>query len=183
MSRGNPQANGRTKVIGPRTSNIIWQVNKSFGTASGPVICFSDILYFPTSWNKYVYAMSTDTLNLWKYEIDSPLFSYSGMILDSEENLYFGAYNGCLYSLNSDGLLNWKFKTGDAVNSKFINIGLDSTIYFSSSDGFLYAVDNNGESKWKQSLESGFNHTPAVLSPDGQTITPRQLTVICMRCI
>lgn len=170
MTFGNPQANGRTAAIGPKTSNILWQINKPYGTSGGPVISSTDVLYFASEWNVYFYAMNKDTTVKWTYKGDMINYTSGAMLVDRDENIYLGSNNSYFNAFDKNGNVKWKIKTGGPILVPMINIGLDSVLYFTSNDKNLYAVHSDGTLKWKVSLESGFAHGSPVLSPDYKLI-------------
>lgn len=170
MSFNNPQATGRTEVVGPKTPNILWKVNKLYGTSNGPVIGNTGTLYFGTDYNQSFFAIDPDTTLIWQYDGGRVNFTAGGIVIDANENIYFGSGNDNLYSLDQYGNLNWKFPTEGDAWSPMINIGLDTTIYFTSYDNYLYAVNNEGNEFWRISIESGFKNSAPVISPEGETI-------------
>lgn len=170
MSYGNPQANGRTNVIGPKSNNIKWQINKPYGTSSGPVISSTNTLYFGSDWNLHFYAMSTDTVVKWSFNGNKVNFLLGGMIVDRDENICFGSSDKYFYKFDKNGNVIWKYKTDGQINSFMPNIGLDSILYFASSDKYLYALKPDGTLKWKINKGSGFAYGNPALSPDYKTI-------------
>ncbi len=170
ISHGNQQSNGRTTVIGPKAPNVIWKVNKPSGISQGLVIGSNNTLYFGSDWNRYFYAMATDTTVKWVYDGGIINFATFPILVDNQENIYFGSRNGLFYKLNKDGNLVWTYSMAGSYANQSINIGLDSVLYFTSVDKNLYALKSSGILKWKLNIESGFSTRSPVLSPDGQTI-------------
>jgi outer membrane protein assembly factor BamB len=172
MSHSNPQSNGRVSIIGPKTANVIWKVNYPGGVINGLAISSSNVLYFGTENTSSFIAMNADTTLQWRYEGNIIQFAESAILIDSQENIYFGSLNHYFYALRKNGSLKWKFKMDGGAFSKMCNIGLDSTLYFTSrmQDKNLYAIKSDGNIKWKISSEDGFEQQPMVLSPGGETI-------------
>lgn len=86
----------------------------------------------------------TDAIR-WQYNtasiIDSsPATSANGV-------LYFGASNGKLYAVNTDGTLRWNYSTAEAIWSSPA-VGADGNVYFGSLDNNVYAVDSTGAFLW-----------------------------------
>ena len=72
---------------------------------------------------------------------------YSDIIL-YDDKLYFGAYDGYLYTLDLDGNVIWKFKTGDKIYSA--PTIKDDTVYLPSGDGHVYLLDaQTGDELWR----------------------------------
>jgi outer membrane protein assembly factor BamB len=65
---------------------------------------------------------------------------------DGEGNLYFGAHDGCFYSLDADGGLRWMFKTGDKIYASPLVDG--EALFFASGDGHLLRFDLEGNLRW-----------------------------------
>ncbi len=79
--------------------------------------------------------------------------AYSSPTIGPDGIVYAGSLDGHLYAVDSHGVVKWKFKTGDFINSSAA-IGVDSQkgaayfVYFASSDGNVYALDNEGNLEW-----------------------------------
>ena len=67
------------------------------------------------------------------YVDSSPAVGGDGLI-------YVGSYDGHLYAINSEGVMEWRFKTGGWIDSSPV-IGDDGTLYVGSEDGNLYALN------------------------------------------
>ncbi|MDH7505943.1 MAG: PQQ-binding-like beta-propeller repeat protein [Candidatus Acetothermia bacterium] len=61
--------------------------------------------------------------------------------------IYFGADDGILYSLYSDGRERWKYSAQGAIKTAPV-VALDR-IYFGSDDGHLYAITSAGSFSWQ----------------------------------
>ena len=60
--------------------------------------------------------------------------------MDTSGNIYFGSGNGFCYSLSDDGdsaSLNWKYETGDRVDS---SLGINEEVFFVSRDGYIRSL-------------------------------------------
>jgi outer membrane protein assembly factor BamB len=62
----------------------------------------------------------------------------SSPAIDSDGTIYFGSDNHKIYALDSDGSLEWSYKTGDMVESALV-IGPRGGLYVASDDLCLYA--------------------------------------------
>jgi outer membrane protein assembly factor BamB len=172
MTHGNPQSNGRVNVVGPRTPNVIWKVNYPGGIVNGLAISKSNILYFGTENSRYFIAMGADTLLNWTYDGNFFQFAESSILIDSQENIYFGSLDQYFYAFRKDGSLKWRFKMDNGAFCHLCNIGLDSVLYFTTCypDKNLYAVKSDGTFKWRISCKEGFHQKDPIISPDGSTI-------------
>ena len=84
----------------------------------------------------------------WEFTLPShpPKGSESAPAFDDEGHIYFGAHDGCFYSLDPSGRLRWMFKTGAKIySSPAIR---DGRIFFASGDGYLFCFGNDGTKVW-----------------------------------
>lgn len=82
-------------------------------------------------------------------QINDPWDFYYSSAAVEDGTVYFGAYDGNLYALDSaSGALRWKFQTmGPVRSSPAVAYG---TVYVGSLDGNLYALDaRTGVEKWR----------------------------------
>ncbi|HLC77283.1 MAG TPA: PQQ-binding-like beta-propeller repeat protein [archaeon] len=81
-----------------------------------------------------------------------------------KDKLIFGALDNFVYSLKTNGEIDWKFKTEGPVYSTpaiWKNI-----IYAGSCDGFLYAIDLNGNLLWRFNAEGRIMNSSVVCDND-----------------
>lgn len=101
----------------------------------------------------------------WSFDANASIIGSPA--IDHQGNTLFGALDGNLYSLNSNGLENWVFNgSADWIESTPA-IAADGTVYFGSWDNYLYAVNGaNGQMLWR--YETGNYITGSVaLDSDG----------------
>jgi len=98
---------------------------------------------------------------LWRFSAGDVVFG--SPTLDSSGNIYFGALNGRVYSIDDDGNERWSAQTGDWVESSTALSPDESTIYVGSWDNSLYAIDSaSGVVKWTFATGSLIFSSPAV---------------------
>lgn len=97
-----------------------------------------------------IISAQTGTLK-WKYNVGDEI--HSSPALDKNGNIYFGAMDNYLYSLDIKGNLRWKFRTKNIITSS-PSIGNDGTIYFGSKDKHIYALNPDGIQKWSHTVSS-----------------------------
>lgn len=88
----------------------------------------------------------------WTYDVGAAIW---GSPTISENVIYFGSDDGCLYAVNlqTEQLL-WKFSTGGFVRSR--PAIADETVYFTSDDGYLYALrSDSGTELWRADIGAG----------------------------
>jgi len=73
---------------------------------------------------------------------------------DTDGNLYFGAHDGCFYSLDAAGRLRWMFKTGNKMYASPVVDG--GYVFFTSGDGHLFCFDLQGNCQWSYALSEYF---------------------------
>jgi len=76
----------------------------------------------------------------------------SGAAIDREGTIYVGSRNYYLYALNTNGSVNWMYKTNGNIFS-VPAIAVEGTIYVSSCDNYLYALRPDGTLKWRYYLQ------------------------------
>jgi outer membrane protein assembly factor BamB len=122
MVKHDPQFTGRSPYKGPQTPTIVWTEDMEDGIFSGPVIGEEGNLYFGSYYvhSDYFYSYSPDGEFLWEYKTGGNRAPESGIVIDSSNTIYFGSRDSCLYALNSDGTLKWKFNTSGSILSTVV---------------------------------------------------------------
>lgn len=177
MIKHDPQFTGRSPYKGPQTPTIIWTADLEYGIFSGPVIGDKGNLFFGTyasdidsPASDYFYCYKNDGTFLWKYKTYSNHPPASGILIDSNNVIYFGgAMDKNLYALNSDGELLWKYQTSAIIGYPILNIDLMGNIYLTNADS-LYSIKPDGSLYWKVKYENGFGAKSPVFAPDGNTM-------------
>jgi len=122
-------------------------------THQGTVLVSGDVLY----------ALSPGGQLLWQF--GEPGLKPTGVAVDWEDRLYFGAYDHHLYALDKEGTLRWKFAAGGILCGTPA-LASDGTVVFGGLDGYLYAVSPDGDLKWKFQTKDRIFASPAI-GPDG----------------
>ncbi|MHB8062204.1 MAG: outer membrane protein assembly factor BamB family protein [Ruminiclostridium sp.] len=94
---------------------------------------------------------------LWKCKLPSyPIRgAESTPVFDNDMNIYFGSHDGCFYSLNSRGRINWSFKTDKKIYSSPTLI--NNKIIVAGGDGYLYSFNNkDGKLLWVYDISNSF---------------------------
>lgn len=91
---------------------------------------------------------------------------WSSPAIDRRGNVYFGSFDGKLYSVSPAGKLRWAYKTGGRIWSSPA-VGPGDVIYFGSDDGYLYALSQSGKLLWRFRTPSYVRSSPAV-GPNGE---------------
>jgi outer membrane protein assembly factor BamB len=94
----------------------------------------------------------------WRYQAEGSILGSPAIGLDG--TIYFGANDDCLYALNPDGSLKWKYQTSGDIHSPAI--GADGTIFSGSRDSFFYALNSDGSFKWRFQTEGKILSSPAI---------------------
>ncbi|MFO7526333.1 MAG: PQQ-binding-like beta-propeller repeat protein [Ignavibacteriaceae bacterium] len=172
MIKHDPQFTGRSPFKGPQTPNLVWTVDMPYGIFSGPVIGEEGNLYFGSYYNfgDYFYCYDTDGKEIWNYKLGKVYPPRSGIVIDSNNTIYFGASDGYFYALNPDGTLKWEYQTFAAFGFAITNVDLQGNLYLPNDSGQLFSFSPAGNLNWSVTYESGFRSRSPVFSPDGNTI-------------
>ncbi|MEL6307341.1 MAG: serine/threonine-protein kinase [Chloroflexota bacterium] len=95
-----------------------------------------------------------------KWSVSARRAVTSSPVVDEENFIYVGSFDGYLYALDGDnGFTQWRFRTsGPIVSTPAIERGF---VYFGSADGKLYCVNTaTGKERWRFAIEK-----PIVSSP------------------
>ncbi|MFO7526632.1 MAG: PQQ-binding-like beta-propeller repeat protein [Ignavibacteriaceae bacterium] len=143
-SRGDAQATGRSKFVGPRTPNVHWRKDMPLGILNGPVIGYNNELFVGTraantsgAGVNYFYSMDKNGNNIWTYNTHGWRANLAGPTIGNDGTIYFqslgsgAAGSGGLYALNPDGSFKWN-------NTKFLALG--STRFVSIAKNFNLIV-------------------------------------------
>lgn len=87
-------------------------------------------------------AIDPDGQVKWEYTLPHWVRSSAAVVADG--SIYFGSWDGNLYSLSPDGDLNWKIRLGDVSVEQGIEaspaVAPDGTIYVGTWNGWFYAI-------------------------------------------
>ncbi len=119
------------------------------------------------------HAIHPDGTEKWTYATEE-VTDFNNSILsspaiDENGNLYFGCGNGYCYSLADHGTnatLNWKYLTGDRVDSSPV-LGLNDEVFFAGRDGYLralstYSATTENIPTWEELVGDVFYSSPVV---------------------
>jgi len=121
-TRGDAQATGRSKYIGPRTPNVVWRKDMTLGILYGPVIGYNDDLFVGTraingsAGENYFYSIDKNGEDIWTYITQGNRANVAGATITNDSTIYFGSLGttasgtGGIYALNYDGTLKWRNK-------------------------------------------------------------------------
>jgi outer membrane protein assembly factor BamB len=94
----------------------------------------------------------------------NPLFGFqlfSSPAVEPSGTIYVGSTDGILYAVAPNGIIEWRYETGDQIVASPA-IGSDGTIYVGSSDRQLYAINPDGTLKWVYPTKSILSSSPAI---------------------
>ncbi len=139
------EANGTLYGLDANTGSLLWQTATNPTFLSAPYYSQNRIYLGETSNSLHAFD-SLSGNELWNFEtsgwVSSTPISYLDMI-------FFGSNDHYVYAVSLNGSLVWKFKTGEAVQSKMQIISGkngEKLLAFSSNDGYFYLVDPAGGS-------------------------------------
>lgn len=110
----------------------------------------------------------------WRIQTSAPQGIHGSAVI-ADSNVFWGDYNGILYSANKDsGAINWLLDLGDTIGSSplfYENSLLVSVETFSRPNGFLARINaKNGEVQWLSEFLGGHPHSSPSLSEDGESV-------------
>lgn len=96
---------------------------------------------------------------VWRFELPSfpPTGAESSPVFDKDMNSYFGAHDGCFYSLNRTGTLRWMFKTRDKIYSS--PALFDEKVVVCSGDGHCFCFGLDGSLLWTYDVAGYFKNS------------------------
>lgn len=157
MIKHDPQFTGRTPFKGPQNPNILWIKDMVNGIFSGPVIGEEGNLYFGSYYvyGDYFYSYTADGNFIWQYETGSGRAAQAGILIDSNNTIYFGSTFGYkYYAISSDGELKWKLplieqqqqvdNTGAITKDGTLYLGVHDVSLFGYQTKTLIAIRDTG---------------------------------------
>ncbi len=101
---------------------------------------------------------------VWRFELPSfpPTGPESSPVFDKDMNSYFGAHDGCFYSLTRTGILRWMFKTRDKIYSS--PALFDEKVVVCSGDGHCFCFGLDGTLLWAYDAAGYFKNSGRNLS-------------------
>lgn len=162
---------GAVYALDSSTGRVIWKWQTGEQVQSDQVLSADGETLYIGSDDTNVYAIDTKSgVPRWTYKTGG--FVRSGLTLGppslapsfaaavEEGALYFGSFDGFIYCLSTtDGMLQWRTKTGGAVGSKpALGVHKPSKrliLYQGSFDGKLYALDASDKGRVVWTWDSG----------------------------
>ncbi|MGA1866591.1 MAG: PQQ-binding-like beta-propeller repeat protein [Thermoplasmatota archaeon] len=174
--KGSPDRSGRSSYnIGENKGELIWMAKTSQLGNSSISISDNGTLYVASKYMQ-VYALSGEGKVQWDYLADGEI--HSTPTLDSAGNIYFGCHDGCLYSLDSMGITNWK-KTLDAPVTG-TPVVTNDVVYIGTHSGNLYCLDHKGEVLWNYTTEGSITSSPTLYGQGRVLVTSNDRYLYCI---
>lgn len=172
-TRGDAQATGRSKYIGPRNANFIVKKDMPLGICFGPVIGYDDILFTGSAslntvpYNRF-YSLTPYLDTIWTFITPSSWPNKTGPALGADSTIYFASNGGGIYALDYSGNLKWKKEGISYGGYPMISIAKNGNIYLSARNRFLL-IDKDGNTI-KDTLMSNFAPRVFLFSVGGDTV-------------
>ena len=151
---------GLLKAIDMENGDINWEYQLN-GTVTGSLVIKGDNLFVGTKVNDdkgYMYSYNIKNKKLsWKFEVSKPIESTPSI---NWSILYFGANNGKVYALDTDGSKIWEKNVGGKVKSSptYVN----GTLYVGSTNGNIFALSSSdGSQIWNYTTGDEVVTSPA----------------------
>ena len=188
-----------------KPGDLIWKFKVESFIDSSPILSIDKKKIYFGSHDNHLYSVCIEDFELnnqtykqgakyWEFMTDGTINSKPAVSINpltQQEEILIGSHDNYLYSLKSDGILNWKYKTDDEIHSSPIvgTIGDGSkrghpsggVIYVGSRDNYLHAicfgtrvlksgaegaydVFNNGELMWKFNAGANVDSSPLIFT-------------------
>lgn len=169
MFKNNVARTGRTPLLGPQTSSLIWHKFQeiTLSIQSSPVLAWDGTIYAGSD-NGYFFAFRPNGTVKWvfntgRYITASPAIARDGTI-------YMVSEDGIVRAFRPNGSLKWRYRMESyAGPSASPAVGSDGTIYIGSDR--LYAFNPGGTVKWTFDPPSWIQGPPAIAT-DGTIYVP-----------
>ncbi len=149
---------------GGEAKSFIYDANTSI--PGSPAIGKDGTVYI-ASRDQYLFAISSDGKEKWKFPLGVAFDSWSSPLIGSDGTIYMTSAKpkGGLYAINPDGTEKWHYKVEmGAFNSAAI--GVDGTIYIafptSYNQNALIAINPDGTKKWEIPLTFFSESSPTI---------------------
>jgi outer membrane protein assembly factor BamB len=172
--RGDMQATGRSKYIGPSTNNVIWRKDMPLGIIYGPVIGYEDLLYmgeeqYSPSGANYFYAVDKNGQNVWTYVTETGFANNVVPIIAIDSTIIFGSASLDVYALHPNGELKWKAENVLwGTPHCYMTLAKNGDLFIPSADT-LVIIYPNGSLKEKRTI-NGLKGRSVIFSTGGDTI-------------
>ena len=103
-------------------------------------------------------ATSAPTLN-WSFTAGD--YIVSSPVVDANNVVYFGCYDGNIYAINTDGTVKWAASTGDYIASTPV-IDENGNLYVGSGDHYFYSFNQDGSLNWTYKTGGEIDSSPTI---------------------
>jgi len=174
--KGDAQATGRSRYVGPSTNNIVWEKDMPHGIIYGPIIGYDDILYFGAGSSSFVgsnyfYALGPDGTELWTFHTETGYPNYGSAIVGKDSTIYFPSNNSYVYALDKHGNEKWKTGLLSIGLKPVLSISKEGDLYVSTwADSMVVINSDDGSIKFKKYIGKNLNGTQFTFSTEGDKI-------------
>lgn len=165
---GTLYAGSEAKIIAINPDGSLkWEYNLRGSAYSGLALSNDESALYVGDLHPYLYAIYTATGNLkWEYTDVAINNIYSGIAVDSSDNIYFGTRFGpTLKSLDYSGNLRWNTADNNKENYSQITIKNTSILYCVTGDGLSQVQLSDGTIDW--TYPAGGQGTGVSIASDG----------------
>lgn len=128
---------------------LIWEFPADNSINSSPVV--ADGLVYFTDRDDNLVAVDVQTGNWeWYFEMDTGVFGKCSPTV-TDETIYIGSGDGCLYAISTSGEKLWEFEAEEAVKCQ--PVVRNDSVYFADRGGHIFSVHaSSGEEEWHADL-------------------------------
>lgn len=147
---------GKLYALIANNGRYMWDYDSEYPIRSRPFVT-NDRVIFGNEGGTLT-ALELNGNKKWSINTKRPITS--SPIVDEDNFIYVGSFDGFLYALDADnGFTQWRYRTsGPIISTPAIGRGF---VYFGSADGKFYCLNiNTGKEKWNYAIDK-----PIVSSP------------------
>jgi outer membrane protein assembly factor BamB len=174
FTRGDMQATGRSKYVGPSSNTVVWRKDMPLGILHGPIISYNETLLTGTDAAysggiNFIYAIDKNGKDLWEFETETYLPNNIVPLLGNDSTIFFGSASKSLYSLYPDGELKWEITNSIwGTPHCYMTLSRNGDLYVPSADTLLI-IEPSGTIKEKRTIE-GLKGRSIIFSTGGDTV-------------
>ena len=159
-------ADGTFYALNFTDGNVIWKVETQDIVRGRPLVTPTAVYFGGDDGTLRAVAPDKGQI-IWKYQVSGKVVGQPAI---DDRAIYFGAGDGYLYSLDLNGKLKWRSRTGAAIEASPVLVG--DLVLIPSYDNFVYALSRStGDRVWKRRLENRITST-VIVEGDANLVAP-----------
>jgi len=157
-------SDGRVYAFDKHTGGVYWSIPYAASFNCHPTAKDSRVYFGSEDGSLLAVDEATGKL-IWRYRTKGAIRGPFAVVAGT---VYFGSGDGYIYGVGSNGRLQWRTRTGAAVQAvKLVN----DTLLAASLDNFVYLLSLNGSRIWKRQMPGRISAQPLTIN-DAALFTP-----------